>query len=81
MTGNWEDFLTVDGRKHFEFFKKHKLGQYYDPMNGTLCIENEDWETVKNDVLQFIVEFWEQQWALSHNADCEMWFVSQLPDL
>jgi hypothetical protein len=77
---NWENFLTVDGKKHYDFFRKHDLGRFYNPMMGNLCIDNDDWETVKESVLQFIAEYWEQQWVLSHNADCEQWFVHQLED-
>lgn len=77
---NWEDYLTEQGKSLYEFFNNHKLGQFYDPMMGNLQIHNDDWETVKDDVLQFIVEHWEQQWVLSHNADCEQWFVHQLED-
>lgn len=80
MTANWENYLTENGKSKYEFFNKHNLGKYYEPMMGNLSIDNDEWETVKNDVLQFIAEYWEQQWVLLYNDDCEMWFVTQMTD-
>lgn len=78
MTANFEQFLTERGKAKMEFFKQRGIGCFYNPMMGNLEIDNEDFQLIKNDVLEFIAEFWEDRWVLSH---CDgMWYVHQLED-
>lgn len=72
---NWEKYLTNEGRKHYDMFSKHVLGRFYDPMNGTLIIDKNDWENAKPHVLQFITEKWDEQWVLTFDGNCDCWIV------
>lgn len=80
MTGNFEQFLTEKGKQHYDFFRKHDLGRFYEPMMGNLAIEEDDWPAVKETVLKFITEYWEGCWTLSYHGQMRMWFVTQSMD-